>query len=232
MGGAGVSAIGAWLDGVRRVNRAPAILLGVWALTLLVSVPLTLALRGMLAQHLGASLAADTAASGVNYDWMQEFSDQASGLGTTFKPTIIGFAAVMDNASAFLDDTHRPVVIVGAASVYVVLWIFVAGGIIDRYARDRSTRAFGFFAGAGEFFFRFLRLGVVQVIVYSALFGGLHRWLFDNVYPALTREMTVERTAFGIRVLLYLVFGTAVALCTMIFDYAKVGQSSKTAAAC
>ena len=35
----------------------------------------------MLAQHLGASLAADTAASGVNYDWMQEFSDQASGLG-------------------------------------------------------------------------------------------------------------------------------------------------------
>ena len=92
----------------------------------------------MLAQHLGASLAADTAASGVNYDWMQEFSEQASGLGTTFKPTIIGFGAVLDNLSAFLDDTPRPVVIVGAASVYVVLWIFVAGGIIDRYARDRA----------------------------------------------------------------------------------------------
>jgi hypothetical protein len=222
VGGAGVSAVAAWLDGVRRVNRAPAILIGVWALTLLVSVPLTLALRGMLAQHLGASLAADTAASGVNFDWMQEFSDQASGLGTTFKPTIIGFAAVLDNASAFLEDTQRPVVIVGAASVYIVLWIFVAGGIIDRYARDRSTRAFGFFAGAGEFFFRFLRLGVVQGIVYSALFGGVHRWLFDRVYPAVTREMTVERTAFEIRVLLYLVFGAAVALCTMIFDYAKV----------
>src|SRR4029077_4982392 len=98
-----VSAIGAWLDGIRRVNRAPAILLGVWALTLLVSVPLTLALRGMLAQHLAASLAADTSASGVNYDWMQEFSDQASGLGTTFKPTVIGFGAVLDNLSAFLD---------------------------------------------------------------------------------------------------------------------------------
>jgi hypothetical protein len=49
----------------------------------LVSLPLTLALRAMLARHLGASLAADTAASGVNYDWMQEFSEQASGLGTT-----------------------------------------------------------------------------------------------------------------------------------------------------
>ena len=193
-----MSAFGAWLDGIRRVNRAPAILLGVWALTLLVSVPLALALRGMLAQHLGASLAADTAASGVNYDWMQEFSDQASGLGTTFKPTIIGFGAVLDNLSAFLDDTQRPVVIVGAASVYIVLWIFVAGGIIDRYARDRATRAFGFFAGAGEFFFRFLRLAVVQWIVYAVLFGALHPLAVrQRCIRALTREMT--RRAHGVR---------------------------------
>ena len=72
-----MSAFAAWREGARRVTRAPSILIGVWALTLLVSVPLALALRGMLAQHLGASMAADTAASGVNYDWMQEFSDQA-----------------------------------------------------------------------------------------------------------------------------------------------------------
>ena len=61
----------AWLDGIRRVNRAPAVLAGVWVMTLLVSVPMAIALRAMLAQHLGASLAADTAATGVNYDWMQ-----------------------------------------------------------------------------------------------------------------------------------------------------------------
>jgi len=84
-----MSPFAAWREGVRRVNRAPAILIGVWVLTLLVSVPLALALRSMLAQHLGSSLAADTAASGVNYDWMQEFSDQATGLGTTFKPTMV-----------------------------------------------------------------------------------------------------------------------------------------------
>ena len=50
----------------------------------------------------------------------------------------------------------------------------MAGGIIDRYARDRATRAYGFFAGAGVFFFRFLRLAVVQWIVYAVLFGALH----------------------------------------------------------
>ena len=209
-------------EGMRRVNRAPAILIGVWVLTLLVSLPLALALRGMLAQHLGGSLAADTAASGVNYDWMQEFSDQASGLGTTFKPTVIGFGAVLDNSSGFIDHTPRPVVIVGAASVYIVLWIFVAGGIIDRYARDRATRAYGFFASAGELFFRFLRLAAVQWIVYGVLFGALHPWLFDTLYPRVTHEVTVERTAFLIRAGLYLVFGVLVAACTVVFDYAKV----------
>ena len=45
----------AFVDGIRRVNRAPAILVGVWALTLLVSLPLAVAMRGMIAQHLGAA---------------------------------------------------------------------------------------------------------------------------------------------------------------------------------
>ena len=212
----------AWRDGMRRVNRSPAIVAGVWALTLLVSLPLAAALRGMLAQHLGNSLAADAAASGVNYDWMQEFGDQATGLGVTFKPTIIGFGAVLDNLSSFIDNTARPVVIVGAASAYVVLWIFFAGGIIDRYARDRTTRAYGFFAASGVFFFRFLRLAVVQWLVYGFLFRSVHPWLFDGLLPRMIHEVSVERTAFFARATLYLVFGVLVAASTTIFDYAKV----------
>jgi hypothetical protein len=212
----------ALLDGIRRVNRAPAILVGVWTLTILVSLPLTAALHGMLADHLGASLAADTAASGVNYDWMQEFSDQASGIGATFKPTIIGFGAVLDNLSAFMDRTRRPVVIVGAGLAYMVLWIFVAGGILDRYARERSTGAPGFFAASGVFFFRFLRLALVQWMVYGFLFASMHSWLFERLYPRITHEVNVERTAFFIRLTLYVVFGLLVAAAALIFDYAKV----------
>jgi hypothetical protein len=214
--------IRAAIDGMRRVNRAPAVLMGVWALTVLVSLPLALVLRGMLAEHLGSSLAADSAAAGVNYDWMQEFSEQATGLGVTFKPTIIGFGAVLDNLSAFVDKTERPVVIVGAAAAYVLLWTFLAGGIIDRLARDRATRAYGFFSTSGVFFFRFLRLAAVQLLVYAFLFGVVHGWLFDRAYPRLTHDVTVERTAFFIRLALYLVFGILVAAGTVIFDYTKV----------
>jgi hypothetical protein len=217
-----MSAWRAVLDGIRRVGRAPALLVGVWTMTLLVSLPLALGLRVMLAQHLDASLAADAAVSGVNYDWMQEFADQAAGLGVTFKPTIIGFGAVLDNLSAFLDNSARPIVIVGAASVYVLGWLFLAGGIIDRLARDRATRAEGFFASCGVFFFRFLRLAVAQWIVYAFLFGSVHRWLFDRLYPRLVHEVAVERTAFLARLVLYLAFGVLVAACALIVDYAKI----------
>ena len=209
-------------EGLRRVGRAPALVAGVWTLTLLVSVPLAVVMRGMLAQHLGSSLAADTAASGVNYDWMQEFGEQASGVGVTFRSTVIGFAAVLDNLSAFLDDVPRPLVVVAAASIYILGWLFVAGGIIDRLARDRPTRAHGFFSACGVFFFRFLRLAAAQWIVYAFLFGATHAWLFDRLYPRMIHEVSVERTAFLARVALYLVFGVLVAACSIIFDYAKV----------
>ena len=212
----------AWRQGLGRVLRAPAILAGVWLLTLAVSLPLALGLRSMIEQHLGSSLAADTAVTGVNYDWWEEFNDQATGLGVSFKPTIIGFGAVLDNLSAFLDEDTRPVVILGAAAAYVALWIFLAGGIIDRYARERATRAAGFFAACGVFFFRFLRLAVVMAIVYGLLFHYVHGWLFDTLYPRLIHDVNVERTAFFIRAGLYLVFALLAAGCNLVFDYAKV----------
>ena len=196
--------------------------LGVWALTVLVSLPLAVAMRDRLQTSLGSSLAADTAASGVNYDWMQEFMSEATGLSSTFKPAVIGFAAVLDNLSAFLDNDRQPVVIVSAAAVYIAAWLFLAGGILDRYARNRVTHAHGFFAASGVFFFRFLRLAVVMALAYGVLFGLLHPWLFDRMFPRLTREVTVERTAFLIRVAFYGVFGCALAACNIVFDYAKV----------
>jgi len=209
-------------DGIRRVGGAPAILIGAWLLLTAASLPATVVLRGMLAAHLGESLAGETAALGVNHEWMEEFAAQARGVGTSFRPTIIGFGAVLDNASAFLDRDGRPLAVAGTTAAYLLLWLFLAGGILDRYARDRATRASGFFAASGTFFFRFLRLGAVMLAAYAFLFGPVHSWLFDTLWGRLTRDMTVERTAFFLRAALYLVFGLLLAACNLLFDYAKV----------
>src|SRR5262249_44717023 len=111
---------------------------------------------------------------------------------------------------------------VAAGAASIMIWIFLAGGIIDRYARDRAIRAHGFFAACGVFFFRFLRLAIIQWIAYGFLFGLMHGWLFDRLYSRITRDVTVERTAFLARAGLYIVFGVLVAGCNLVFDYTKV----------
>src|SRR5262245_54918094 len=53
-----MSVLGAWRDGTRRVHAAPLLVLGMYALTLFVALPLSIALRGMIEAQLGDSLAA------------------------------------------------------------------------------------------------------------------------------------------------------------------------------
>lgn len=215
-------AAAAFRDGLRRVNAAPVLLVGLCAFTLTVGLPLSLALRSTIADHLDASLIAERAASGVSYDWWQEFLSAASGLATTFVPSIIGFGAVLDNLSALADNQPMATTVAAAVAAWIVLWSFLSGGVLDRYARNRPTRVHGFFAAAGVHFWRFLRLGVLALAAYAALFGPVHDLLFEDLYPALTRDLSAERSAFGVRAALYLVFFAALAAVNLIFDYARV----------
>jgi hypothetical protein len=216
-----MTAAGAFRDGVRRVNGAPIVLIGLFTTTLIVALPLSIVLRGMIDAHLGSSAVASTFAENANYDWWDEFSVQASGLGTTFTPSVIGFAAVLDNTSRLLDNEPLAATVAGATAAWLTIVSFLSGGIIDRYARRRPTRAHGFFAACGTHFWRFLRLGVVAALVYGWLFGAFHGWLF-GAYESYTRNITVERTAFVGRAAAYAIFAFVLAVFTVIFDFARV----------
>ena len=217
-----MTAAAAWRDGIRRVNGAPALVAGMCLVTLLLALPLSFALRGMLEAHLGRSLTAQHVASGADYQWWQEFLHQATGLGSTFTPSIIGFGAVLDNLDALLDGEPMAATIAGVTAAWLLIWSFLSGGVIDRLARDRKTRAHGFFAAAGVHFWRFLRLGLLAFFVYVFLFGSLHGWLFSGLYERVTRDMTSERDAMLIRLALYLAFGTVLILVNVLFDYARI----------
>jgi hypothetical protein len=192
------------------------------AVTFLAALPLAIALRGTLEEHLGRSLMANTAADAVNYDWWQEFTSQASGLATTFSPAIIGFAATLDNLSSILDAERKPMPIAAALTAYLLAWTFLSGGILDRYARQRPTRAYGFFGASGVFFWRFLRLAIIGGLAYWFLFSYLHPWLLEDAYRRLTRNMAAERAAFFWRIVLYAVFGVWLIAANVVFDYARI----------
>jgi hypothetical protein len=211
-----------WREGARRVHGAPAIVGAVWALSLLLALPLGLVLRGMIRDSLGASLAADAAAEGVNYDWWHEFIEQASGVGATFVPAIVGYAAPLKNLSDLIDNQPLAATLAAAVTVWLLLWAFISGGIIDRYARGRTTYTPGFFSACGVFFFRFLRLGVLAGAAYWFLFAYFHPWLFEGAYVRWTRDVNAERDAFVVRLLLYVLFAAGLAAINLVFDYAKI----------
>jgi hypothetical protein len=212
----------AFADGLGRVARAPAVLVGAWLAMLALALPLALWMRHLLEAHLGASLAADTLTRRVDFDWWQEFTFQATGLGTTFTPSILGFAAVLRNASDLADATAPDAALAAFLATWLLAWSFLAGGILDRYARRRRTFAAGFFAACGTHFFRLVRLGLLALAAYAVLFLVVHPWLFDRLYPWATRDLAVERTAFLARASLYALFGGLLVAVTLLFDYARV----------
>lgn len=216
------TALGAFLEGWRRVLRAPAITLGVLAALFLLALPLGLALRGMLTEHLGASVVSERAAYGWDAGWAAEFGAQAQGIGRTFTHEILGYGGTLSVVSGFFDGRPLPPAIAGAAVAFAVLWTFLSGGILDRFARARPTRTAAFFAACGVFFWRFLRLAVIAGAAYWALFAWLHPYLFGTLWNRWTRDMDSEGDALGLRIALYLVFAAALALVSLVSDYAKV----------
>jgi hypothetical protein len=75
--------------------------------------------------------------------------------------------------------------------LWLVVWSFLAGGILDRYARNRPTRGRGFFGACGAHFPALLRLAVIEwLVLFAAARAGLDR--YTGLAP------TVVALAFGL----------------------------------
>ena len=215
-------AIAAIATGWRRVLRAPALTLGIWAASVAIALPFAFVVKGAIQQHLGASVDAERVAAGWDQPWAAEFAAQAQGLSRTFTYEILGFGGTLGILSAALDNERLPSPILAAVIVYIALWVFLSGGILDRLARSRPIGTAAFFAACGVYFVRFVRLALPVGVLYWVLLRGIHPLLFGTVWNAATRDMTSERDAAWLRAGLYLVFVLLLAAITLIADFAKV----------
>ena len=127
----------AFLEGWRRVLRAPAVTSGLLVGTvLLVAVTIPGRMNGSLLQ-------------GVT--WV--FAHEVFGFGAV--AIVIGLLVVPAAFGAVWLTVFTS----------VLFWMFVSGGVLDRLARDRPTRTAAFFASSGVHFFRFLRLDAVIAVI-------------------------------------------------------------------
>jgi len=213
---------GSYLDGWRRVLRAPAIAAGVLVATLLTALPLALALGDAIEGDLGSSGTAGTVAEGWDPGWGAEFAHRAGGFAATLTHEVLGFGGTLATTSAFVDAESIDPAIAATVAVYLGVWTFLWGGILDRFARQRPIDTAPFFGACGVFFLRFLRLGLIVGPLYWAVFAWLHPLLFGTVYDWWTRDLTAERDAVAFRSGLYLVLLGTLAAIGLLADFAKV----------
>ncbi len=185
---------GAIAEGLRRVVRWPGLLLMLWLVNLLFALPVALGVARSIERSLGASLVADRLRSGFDMEWYGVYAAEARGLETTFRPTVLGVGAFLDNLEGWA--TGGPAGALAAlallAALYGLVWLLLLGGVVERYANPAGPHSAQRLLGAGgRFYFRFLRLAAASGVLYLSIYA-LHRWLYGKL-EYWTRDVTVER---------------------------------------
>ena len=148
--------IRAFVEGLRRVWRAPWVAVGIASylvagtmLFRLVPIPTRLAVREGF----------------IGSEWLNLL-----GLPTGWSPaflSLIGNGILFRGAGSGSFDWTM----VQLAAFQTAAALFLDGGVFDRLARDRRVGASGFFAACGGYAGRLIRLGIVAIPVYWLLFA-------------------------------------------------------------
>jgi hypothetical protein len=213
--------LGAFVEGWRRVIRAPALTVGVLALTLLTALPLAVALDAQMRAHFGSSLEADTALAGWDEPWAVEFRTASDGVGRTFSREVLGFGGTLATVRRVLDAQPLDRSIVAAVAAYILAWVFLMGGVLERLARGRRMGTAAFFSACGRYFFRFLRLAPIVAAAYWVLFRVLHPLLFTTLGGRLAPD-PADGPITVLRGVLYVVFVACLAAVVLTVDFVIV----------
>ena len=215
--------IAATATGLSRALGSPRIVLCLWLLNLLVALPAAVAIGESIRESVGHSLADEGLRSGLDLGWYGEFYDGATELERTFRPSVVGVGALLDNLESWFSGEmfsgHRGIVALGL--VWALLWTLLIGGVLEQVSRARAGLTFGTVLAKGAgYFWRMLRLGVFSGVLYYWIYR-FARKLFPWIEDA-TRDVTAERT-----VLVYNLLGAVLILLLFFlvrlsFDYAKI----------
>ena len=212
-------------QGLGRVAAAPGLLALLWLVNVLIALPAAVLVEETIHDSVKWSLANDSLREGFDTGWYGEFTAGAEGLSATLEPSQIGVGASLDALEAWWSGGlfKVPAGIVALGVVFALAWLFLMGGVLSRLHRPWDRWRVGdLLAAGGEYFPRFLRLGLLSAILYYGIFR-LSAWLFPWIKRA-TRDVTTETAVLGYNLLAGLLIVGLLVVVKMIFDYAKISM--------
>ena len=193
-------ALGAFLDGIRRVAAAPLLLC---------------LLNGVA---LAVALAMGSPAPAVCSSGVEAVRTTGGGLvGATHAVDLSGLAAVV--ALGSLIGGWPPAGAVGLALAGMVFWTFLAGGTLDRLARQRRMGGAGFLAACRHHFWPLIRLALLAGALQWVLLGVLQPWLSSDP-PGASGPVPSNRAYLWLA--LHWLLGAGRTAIGLVVDYARV----------
>ena len=199
-------ALGAFLDGIRRVAAAPLLLLFMCSLAI------------------AAALAMGSLAGGAGTAGVESVRTTGSGtlVGVThaFGPDASGLAVVA--AFSSLAEGQPRAGAVALALAGMVFWTFLAGGVLDRLARQRWMGSSGFLAACRHHVWPLTRLAVLAGALYWLVLGVLQSSFVGDPPGAFTQGWGGTAWADAVWLALHGLVGAGRAAIGLVVDYARV----------
>ena len=212
----------AFHKGMALVGRHKRFVALAWLLNVvLVLIPLFLVM-GEIRDSVGKSQVAETLTQGYSEDWYREFAGQAQGIAGTLDPTMSGPGGLLNPLDDFLRGAlfREPLAILGLGAAYLLVWLLLSAGFVTSFQRGSAGDFGEFAAGAGRYFGRFFRLGLIGLGLFYLVYLGVGK--LDGLIGELTRQVVDERIAFLAALAKYSVFLVVLFGVRLWIDYTKI----------
>ena len=215
-------ALNSFLAGCRTTIRAPALVIGVFAASTLFVLPFAVALSARLSRAIVDTPLADPSSVRIAGEAWHTAIAQATGIGATFAPWTMGFAAPLENLSSVADRVPPSPALAALAASYLLFWVFLWGGALARLSRADARGVPAFIRAGVALFVPLLVVATGALVVQALLFLVVHPWLFGTAADWISFAAETERSAAAGRIALYAVFGLMLATLAAVVDLTRV----------
>lgn len=212
------------VKGLKRTGKIPRMVLTLLLINVVFSLVLAIPMYHSLQESFGSSLVGDRMARGFDYLWWQEFAEDARGLDSTFRPSIIGKGALFDNLQYLVQmrvlELPSSVLILGL--IYLLLHTFLAGGILSAFKGENPRFTLRtFFQEAGTYFFRFFLL-MLYSWAFFLIIGIIDAFVIYPIISRVAANAISEVGPFVLGILFSVIILFLLFFIQMVFDYARI----------
>lgn len=205
----------AWLSGLWSVGRHAWLVVVVYILLLIPTVPLAVKLHADLPPP-ATPFAVEPGAGPVpDADWLDEVTANKRSLVGALTPEVIGVAAPFENLDQLL-EARPPMFAVLVSAVMLTVWAWLWGGVLSTFGG--SSRRF--FTACQESFSDLLGISIGSVVCALGAYAVIRLVVFGALSWAA--GSWAESTLVAARIGATLLLAVAVALTTLVFDYARI----------